>query len=1007
MGSETEHSLTQNGGFSPVSTEPVPTRQDVLGEASAENRILAQKLDLLLPTGLDTAPPTLSFDRLRDVPIRWKQVLSTIAADPEMPASGAALRMFFETAWFGGPLETVTQAKVTQVLEMNGAFVLSPPEDPEKNPPKVYYRSGEDDASVAVTTGAVLRHGKSGRLYLVEGPAQPEPKDSATDASETGPSAPVLFTDPDSYLAFWTSHAVTLHLLADSQAEVSKLVSAYEEIDMRAQFIERRYAELKVLKDIADAKAANAEATLTGLKTDTTLLLDPDQMAQFEPLYLEAKLEPYRIDQQLRKLKEDSASMGYVLFIGNAATVAETVPNGSDITAEDGKLYTTRRRKATWTVREERTVLERAGNLVGETLRTILNPFHTPNVARLQRYKFRRESRVVTDYIPVDTGFDPMIIRSFELESEGVQVFVCRETPAGYQTEDGQFLSEIMIRCAADEAFRLNTVVMIPGYEQSVSVEKPIVAWHVYHRPLPAIFPTRLTRLSVNEALSYRMAWKGAELGELVRTITLAPGENREIRLTQVYEEETSTRETRTSLAELTKKNRTDISTEMEQLTQLDNELNVFGTTSGGTSETAGPPFIRSEYSAGASNTLKVFTQSLNKIARKASASVNQRTKTTVTTDSTHKISTQNSESTLIQLSNINEGRSLNLTFNRLYNRFETGLFLEDLRFTVTSGVELIAGSGVYEHRSYRLAEIRALLQDFATAPLPIDTNSDGTEAYLSSILDLILAQLSAEYLTPDAGGEAAPRRGNAPGAVAQAAPEALGSAAAVDAAPALRALADASRQRLRDGVPPDAPPMKSGANGAGLPDTLSERIALIEDLAASLNTTSLPVGGAGAGPAELLVASEGLYMDSMVGVRPATEPYSEEMRAQEIRLRAARVQREQAEAQLSQAQASRIAGQARVAGGNTITGVLLSQDRRSLVLSLALPLSPAPWALAIAGKLEARARIDPSQGGRTMISVDLSAVSAAARTRMAKNAQLMNDVSLRDPETEDEIFPA
>ncbi|AXT27071.1 hypothetical protein D1823_11080 [Ruegeria sp. AD91A] len=1007
MNDRTETSETSLGGLPVLPGDPVPTRLDVLGKASTENQILSRKLDLFLPTGLDTAPPTLSFDRLRDVPIRWDQVLGTIAEDPKLPASGAALRTFFESSWFGTPMAEVTQDDVTRVLENKWAFVLTPPEDPEDTPPQVFYRAADDGSqAVPVTQGSLLRHGTSGRMYLIEAAPKAIPQATAQDATGTGPTAPapVLFTDVDSYETFWSKRAVTLHLLASSEADLAGLVSTYEEIDMRAQFIERRYAELKILKELADAKSARAEAALNSSLDDTTLLLDPDQAAQFEPLYLEAKLEPYRIDQQLRKLQEDAAAMGYVLFIGNASAVAEEVPDGSSITAEDGKLYTTRRRKASWTVREERTVLERAGNLVDETLRTLVNPFRTPKVKRVQRYKFSRESRIVTDYIPVDTGFDPMIARRFALESEGAEVFVCRETPAGYQTEDGQFLSDIMARCAADEDFRRRAVVMIPGYEQSVSVEKPIVAWHVYHHPLPAIFPTGLTRLSVNEALSYRLAWKGAELGELVSTITLAPGENREIRLTQIYEEETSTRETRTSVAELTKKNRTDISTEMEQMTQFDNELNVWGNTSGGTSETAGPPFIRSEYAAGASNTLKVFTQSLNKIARKASASVNQRTKTTVTTDSSHKISTQNSETTVIQLSNINEGRSLNLVFNRLYNRFETGLFLEDLRFSVTTGVELIAGSGLYEQRSYRLGEIRALLEDVAAAPLPFDMNAQGIEAYLSSILDLILAQLSAEYLTPPDEGTQTPRLGSAPGEEEEVLPEDAASAAAVDAAPELRALAYAARQKLRDGMTPDAPPLKGGALGADLPSALSDRIGMIEDLAATLNTTSLPVGGAGS--ADLLVASEGLYMDSMVGARPATEPYSEEMRAQEIRLRAARVQREQSEAQLSLAQATRIAGQARVVGGNSIIGVLLSQDGRSLVLSLSLPLSPAQWALVIAGKVESRARIDPSQRGRTMISVDLSAVSVAARNRMKKNAQLMNDVSLRDLKTEDEIFP-
>jgi hypothetical protein len=103
--------------------------------------------------------------------------------------------------------------------------------------------------------------------------------------------------------------------------------------------------------------------------------------------------------------------------------------------------------------------------------------------------------------------------------------------------------------------------------------------------------------------------------------------------------------------------------------------------------------------------------------------------------------------------------------------------------------------------------------------------------------------------------------------------------------------------------------------------------------------------------PQELLVAAPGLYLDAAVGAQPSTEPYSEQMREQEVRMRQAEVSVKQSESAYQRAMAMRLAQMRATDGANCLTGVLPGPDGKTLTLALRMPLPAGDWCLMVDGE--------------------------------------------------------
>jgi hypothetical protein len=315
------------------------------------------------------------------------------------------------------------------------------------------------------------------------------------------------------------------------------------------------------------------------------------------------------------------------------------------------------------------------------------------------------------------------------------------------------------------------------------------------------------------------------------------------------------------------------------------------------------------------------MSQAISKVASKAAKSVNSQNREEVSTTATSRTTIAHTDETVATIHNINQGRSLNLLFYRLYNKYEGGLYLESLRFDVIPGVEVIAGSGVYESKSYSLEELPRLIEAFRAAHLPFAIRDE--DAYTERLLTSIETLLHTEY-TVDGGTAVSTTRTRAAGTRSK-------PPAEVPSLSVARVAFPSSVVLIQD---------------AGTPDPRARMAELSKTLQQAVIHSDIPIA-----PQELLVASSGLYLDAVVGSQPSTEPYSEQMRAQEVRMRAAEVAVKQSESAYQQAMALRLTQLQPTNGANCLTGALPSSDRMHLTLSLRMPLLPGEWHLCVDGK--------------------------------------------------------
>ncbi len=1001
--------------------ESIPRRAEIMGGSNTDNTALATRLEMNLPGSLADAPPTLAFDRVREVDLPWAALIEAMSRDTDGAMTGTApLRSYFERSWWDGD-RPKPAAEDLQKLVDDGLITVLPGSGDNAATFFSYGEVTEDDKTVPkgepVAAGIVLRHGVSGRCYLIETTEEDgKAKDIAT---------------PEGYADFWENRAEAATMVFASEADVADSQTRFEELDLRAIYIERRFRELKIMQEVVTAASAKAAGALDGiLEQGAGPDLNFEAMDAVQARYVSIRLGPYRIRRSLLQLKRQAAQMGYLLFLGDEpemkvitpATDGEPAVYGMSVAFPDGEnkdvlageLYTTFKRQCAYTVTHEKSIVRNIGESIVYGFKRL---FGGKTEKRTTTYT-ETKSRIVKDYRKVDTATDPLSKRALEYRVQGREVFVFNETPAGYLTDDGMSLANVMTRCDLDEDYRRKCVVMLPVYEQGFAVERPVVAYNIFERPLPGILPSRLPRLFIEEALSYRTAWKGTELGELVNAINLAPGEEREISITQSFQEERASSETRTSVSELNSSSTTDMATEMESIARTENEFTAHA--EGSQEATAGGPLggaitgsVSSKFSYGASDTLKSFNQSMNKVAKKAATSISKKARLDVSTTSSTTTTVSTSDSTIIRMSNINKGRTLNLMFYRVYNRYATGLFVENIGFGVTSGVELIAGSGVYETRTFRPDRIGEMLDMFKRTPLPFNNAPSAMAQYQSTILDTVLRQLEMEYLVApvkDGAGEAeALAEGEA-----NAAPRAVLNAPDTDTLGGSSNVVKMANQLAETifGPARAALAAKKGLMSAAPVDraALDKRIAQVEAGLQEIELASAPLGGDTGKGSDLLIASGGLYLDALVGSRPSTEPYSEEMRAQEVRKSAAQVVRSEAEAQYSLAQARRIARMP--AGGNPagnlLTGVHVLEEPglNLLTLGFLLPLPSGQWVVCVDGEPVPDGEIPQDQLQRTSVVLKLSRRPPHRKPDWAKAPDLMRRVTVRNTQTQDEIAP-
>jgi hypothetical protein len=873
------------------------------------------------PGAPEETPPVFSFQRQREVEINWKQIYQ----DSEGKGSVKAIRDYFEDSW-GFP-------KDNQVTDNDLSKLFFPKPESEWAIKEIGYTGkdktlaetqstfktvfklvGNETKPVGdpVAKGLIFRHRPSGRRYLV----LPYPgKELSIDE---------LRDNVEAYNSAWASKIAGVEMVFEKKEDAENLCVQFSEIDLRPGIIARRYNELKIRLDLATS-VSNA---LPPIDTDKLKALmdagkDVEEIARLQQKYARIKKYVADVQREIERLASIAENMGLVLCIQEQTI---TKPDKSQTKLEVGKIYKPYQHRITWATTHTRPQLRWAFVFYYYKPVTVTNS----HVA------------VVIDYAPVNTSVDLLMRWREEYMQSNPQgdVIVLQQAGKHFVAADGSPLRAIMDRCDLDESFRRRCVLLLPIFEESITGERVLTKYHVFKNPLPGITPVIMPRLTIEESLSYRTVWDGMVLGELVNTINLAPGEQRTIHVRRAYKRETTVSRAAVSVFDVNRAESTDLATEMERIARHERERSTNLQTEASASGGAFGVTASSSVKAGVTTSAKEFGQAMAKVAKNAATSVTQQNREEVTSSTSMQTTVETSEETTAQIRNINEGRTLNLMFYRLYNRYKGGLYMEGLQFNLIPSVETIAGSGVFEAETYSATELNKVLDKLQQNPLMLDLDYDAELRLRETVIAEILNLVHNEYGDEEKETESVTLRTQAGRKMPQTQAQPKRSVnvlpiKGINTVALMKTISKADAQRFQKGVKDFK---------TSLEDVQKQLDELLRDTVPNLKT-SLEIE-----PVNLMVGSGGLYLDASVGALPSTEPYSEEMRKREIRMRDAEIFTTRSKGLLQQAEAHQISG------GVFLTSIHPDlENLNRLTLGISTFVEPGAWQLQLDGEVKAK----------------------------------------------------
>lgn len=624
--------------------------------------------------------------------------------------------------------------------------------------------------------------------------------------------------------------------IADAKYRATHHFSAVETIRADAALIEQQYQIIESRRLLAEKLAERAKALLDGeaFKSSPVSAM-PLLIEQYNNLMAELP----RVDSLRRQLADAASDLGYKLFL-EKTKVTYIADDGSptEIDLDAGLLFRTSERTVVWV-----------------TYQTVTRTSRSWFRKRTTTYRVPVEhKKTYTYYEEVRPDHDPWVEVADAYRKNSMNVFLFRETAAGLVAPDGSTVAGVLERCRWDEAFRTTCAIGVPSYEYTIIGERLLVGYIVLIRPTPELWPADFPAICVDEKLIYKFAWEGTALGELAATVPLAPGEERTVSLTVSQKLETSRTFATTSLSEVTRVDKADFESVFEK--EVRKEKETTETSGGSVGGSYGPVSGSANFSR--TTTTRDMSRQLNRAVQKTSQELTRRAKEEVSVSFSEKSETSQVSTTTYKVRNINEGRTLNVNLFRLFNQYRSVLVLDDFDFYVESGRELISGTGMREGRSFSRTGLEYLfdhlLQD---GVLPIHLLDKKTE-FKIALCTAMAAQMKKEY-------------------------EGHSASISGDTESLLAKLRESEGMSVEQ-VPSLARAVAIEASGSGEIDAQITQL-----LTRTFSTENCDFEGflkKHFNETRFSYDSGGLYADAQVGVRPATEDYSERMREVEIKSR-------------------------------------------------------------------------------------------------------------------------
>ncbi|HEV2567856.1 hypothetical protein [Sphingomonas sp.] len=721
---------------------------------------LPAALQIKGPHNLRNAPTAYSFSRKRTISDDdfWKAVLRDCGVDETMIRAELAKRRreLFEAAWFGkGPRtdSDVLERHIHDDLDQRPAYLHDPSTvystkvgDQVEAKQFIFGRTQESRnfRTAPVATG-VIRIEKGCVLHLPTSQGEDRwylPLGLADDNTVKPVLKAELIGKPDETWSrivelvqvFYAPASDTAADAADrAQAAAKQSFTAFEIIRADAALIHKQYKRLEKEKKLADALASRAEQLIapTGQLSSALFETIPALSAQYRSL---VAAQP-EVDELLIRLADAASGLGYKLVVLTPEPMTYYENNtGAAINAtlQPGELYRAQQRTVSWkTSYEEKDHYTR--NFWGK------KKWHYRTVWQTHERTFTYYEHVVPDY-------DPWVEAADLYRAQGYQVFLLRPGAGGMATLDGTTLQEIHRRCLASEAFRSKCIVGIPFYEETVIGERMMIGYRLVFRPVAPLINEFFPNIATEEKLSYRLAWTGTSLGELVASIPLAPGEERQVTITATQKYTTSRSIKTSSLAEVTRVDRQDFETLFEAEVRKEKET----TQSAGGSAGGSYGGFSGSANFSTSTTTKDMSRQLNRSVARASQEVTRKNKESVEVSVTEERATDTSTSTSFKVKNINVGRTLNINLFKVMNDFDANLVLEDFDFHVEAGPYLAELEEFREEKLFTrsdLSDLFSYLSEPGVFPYDISQIAD---SFFTAFTRRLASSIKAEYQEPD-----------------------------------------------------------------------------------------------------------------------------------------------------------------------------------------------------------------------------------------------------------------
>ncbi len=258
---------------------------------------------------------------------------------------------------------------------------------------------------------------------------------------------------------------------------------------------------------------------------------------------------------------------------------------------------------------------------------------------------------------------------------------------------------------------------IIPQLKRTLSGETSIEKYLAVHNPIggrrtniaPNIYIVETYKQSVQQV-------PGHWLGKLSHTTCLFPGETRRLKIvTESKHESNISQDSRSKQAGSFRQKvdvRDQVRHELEQENKTSDTKNWSVSASGGGSW--GVSSVKASVSSSGSktNSSSRVAKSLNDKVSEVLNDVSSSNEVQFVTTSTEKASVTSTSESIVDIKNVNQGRSINYKFFQILHKYVSMVTLEEIRIVVEYGHEVIPGLDVVQTKVYSLMELDNLLPD-------------------------------------------------------------------------------------------------------------------------------------------------------------------------------------------------------------------------------------------------------------------------------------------------------